>query len=120
MPGMIYLVVYALAVARITRLINADKITERPRKYLIRRAWIAAYPWVTDKPDEVDKNLRMVIGTSDPPKLAYFISCPWCVSLWVGLIAAPLAYFWGENPILAVPALALALSHFTGFLAEKE
>jgi hypothetical protein len=39
----IILVVYALAVARITRMITADKIFERPRRAWIVAAWQRAH-----------------------------------------------------------------------------
>ena len=50
--------------------------------------------------------------------MAYLIGCPWCASIYVGAVAAPLVYWLGESPGLLVPALALALSHLTGLLAK--
>ena len=55
---------------------------------------------------------------AEPPLPVYLITCPWCVSIYVGAVAAPLVYFWGSSPWLLVPALALAFSYATGFLAQ--
>ena len=105
MPAAIILSVYALAVARVTRIITADKITEGLRGRVIRWA-----------------DRRAGIDPADPfaptPLLSYFVTCPWCVSIYVGAVAAPLAYWWGESPWLLVPAFALAFSAVTGYLAS--
>ena len=109
LPALI--VVYALAVARVTRLIVADKLTEGPRERLADAAWRRRYAdfWTHAKADNAPE-----------PLLAYLITCPWCASIYVAAVAAPLAYFWGTSPWLLVPALALAFSYVTGFLAGKE
>lgn len=108
MLSAISLLVYALAVARITRLINSDKITERPRDRLICWIWERMRPQVP----EVERPY------ADEPLPAYLVTCPWCASIYVGAVAAPVVYFWGSSPWLLVPALALAFSHLTGLLAK--
>ena len=80
--------VYALAVARVARLVAEDKILEAPR------IWVLA---------------KLPEGSL----LEYGITCQFCVSVWIGAVAAPVAYFWGMQPWFFVPALALAFSHFT-------
>lgn len=131
-PALIVLV-YALAVARVTRLIVADRITEAPRESLKLRLWAhsispeQAADWTAfhgvDAPlGEVTRQMvlaRMADG-AEPPLSVYLLGCPWCVSIYVAAVAAPLAYFWGLSPWLFVPALALAFSYFTGFAAGKE
>jgi len=98
MPAVLFLV-YALAVARLTKLINSDRITKAPREALIRRL-----------PEE--------------SIWAYFLVCPWCVSIWVSAPAAPLTWWFGglETPgvsaWLSVPALLLAYSAFAGYLSQ--
>lgn len=90
----VLLIVYALAVARVTGLITADTITEPLRD--------RAIAWLDDQPG--------TIGAA----LATLITCPWCAGMWVSLIAAPLVWAWGESPVMLIPALALAFSQVTG------
>lgn len=97
-PAWLILLIYALAVARVTGLVVADSITEPARDALIG--------WLDDRP----KTLGAAIAT--------LITCPWCAGMWVSLVAAPLVWFLGESPWLLVPALALAFSQVTGMVAS--
>lgn len=108
------IVVYALAVARVTRLLVEDRILDRPRNALLLRAWDRATG------DRGVSLLAMHDPDAEKPLAAYLMTCPWCVSIYVGAVAAPLAYFWGSSPWLLIPALALAFSYTTGWLASKE
>lgn len=90
----VLLIVYALAVMRVTGLIYADSITEGARDALL--------VWLDDRPG--------TLGAF----IAELIKCPWCVSIWVGGVAAPLVWFWGDHPVMLVPAIALAFSQVTG------
>jgi hypothetical protein len=130
MPTALVLLVYALAVARVTRLVNSDRITERPREWLLDRVWTRAWmPWAAiEHPEEdehMQRNRARHMGSAaradgaEPPLLAYLVACPWCVSIYVGAAAAPLVWFWGSSPWLAIPALALAFSQATGLMATK-
>lgn len=92
------LAVYALAVARITRLVVADEITEGVRDFVIG--------WLDDRP--------RTLGSF----LAQLIQCQWCASVWISSLAAPLIWTWGGHPALLVPAIALALSQVAGTLSE--
>jgi len=94
LPAAVLLLVYALAVMRVTGLIQADSITEDARDRFIA--------WLDDRPH--------TLGAF----VADLIQCPWCVSVWVGGIAAPLIWFWGDSPVMLIPAMALALSQITG------
>lgn len=119
----IILVVYALAVARLTRMITADKILERPRVAFVKWAWRRSYSWIkAEAKEDRNKALAAVMANhaDRPPMLAYLAFCPWCVSIWIGAGTAPLVWLWGARPWLFVPALALALSYVTGFLATHE
>lgn len=111
----IYLVVYALAVARVTRLVNADRITEAPRaavvKAIWRRTWLKLGP--APSQDEIDSVQK--------PLLVYLVECPWCVSIYLGAAGSALVAALGpSSPVLFWPALALAFSHVTGLLAQLE
>jgi hypothetical protein len=127
-PAMI--LVYALAVARVTRLIASDKLTEKPRLAFVHWRYRRAFPWIDNINKELlspfsqvelrRQNLRLAMEQNPPPLLAYMAMCPWCVSIYAGAIAAPLVWFRGTSPWLVVPALALAFSYLAGFLAQHE
>lgn len=95
MPSILTLSIYALAVARVSRLVAEDKILDRPRDAILRRL-------------------------PDDSRIAYGLLCRWCVSVWIAIPAAVIAYWWGERPWFLVPALALAFSHLTGLLTRAE
>lgn len=87
------------ATARLTRLVTSDVITERLRLRVVNAG-------------------RHRVGLSD--KILHFITCPWCVSMW---IAAPVAvaFLWaGGSYWFLAPALVLTLSHVTGLFASLE
>lgn len=96
MPGSSFVyTVYLLAFARLVVLITMDMITARPREAVVEAL------------KERGHNM-----------LAYLLLCPWCVSIWLAIPAAPIIYAYGETPWLFVPALALALSATAGALAR--
>jgi hypothetical protein len=87
------LVLTVFAVARITRLVTSDRITEAPRDWILDRI--------------------------NPHGLAtYLITCSWCVSVYAGFIVAPVAHYWGNSPWFTIPAIALTASYITGYLAS--
>lgn len=84
------LVIYALALYRLTRLVTEDYVTERPRTWLAERG----LTW------------------------SVFITCPWCVSVWLAggwLILAAVA-----APVALVLGAILALSAVAGLLSSWE
>lgn len=87
------LLVYALAVARLTGLVTADEITRNVREAVLRR---------------LDERKTVHFYAS------YLLTCPWCCSLWLAVPAALLAWSAGTRPWLLVPALALAFSWVAG------
>jgi hypothetical protein len=93
-PPWLQLLIYTLAVARVTGLIVADSITEDVRD--------AVLGWLDDRP----KTLGSYLAT--------LITCPWCAGMWVALIASPLVWFYGDSPFMLIPAVALAFSQVTG------
>lgn len=80
--------------ARVTGLITTDKITEPIREALVRRL------------------PRGKVGDG----IGYLLTCPWCASIWVGAIAAPIITRWGGRTALRVAARALALSQIAGMV----
>lgn len=93
-PVWLQLVIYALAVARLTGLVTTDTIFEDTRDAVIG--------WLDDRP----KTLGSYLAT--------MITCPWCASVWISFVASPLIWFWGDMPAMLIPALALALSQVSG------
>jgi hypothetical protein len=93
------LAVSALAVHRLTRLAVADEVT-RPLRERVT-SWAEGDAW---RPAH--------------PQVAYFINCPWCISLWV---AAGWAALTAAAPAVAAPAgAALAWSTAAGLLTSVE
>lgn len=97
-PVWLQFLLYALAVARVTGLIVSDSITEPARDALIG--------WLDDRPATLGRFV------------ADLIACPWCAGMWVSLAAAPLVWFWGDSPVMLIPALALSFSQVTGATAN--
>jgi hypothetical protein len=88
-PVWLALLIYALAVARVTGLVVADSITEPLRDRLSER-----------------------VGHES--RWAVLVTCPWCAGMWVALVAAPLVWLVGDSPVMLVMGLALAFSQVTG------
>lgn len=97
-PVWLQLLIYALAVARVTGLVVADSITEPARD--------AFLGWLDDRP--------ATLGSF----VAALIQCPWCAGMWLSLVAAPLVWFWHGSPWMLIPAIALAFSQVTGMTAN--
>jgi hypothetical protein len=96
MPGFSVLcAVYLLAFARLVVLATMDVITARPRDALVT-----------------------ALKERGHHMLAYLLLCPWCLSIWLAIPAAPIIYAYGNSPWLFVPALGLALSAAAGWLAR--
>lgn len=100
-----------LAVPRAARLVTADKITEPVRDWIVRSV----------RDDE-----GFIVSTGRP-KLLYFITCPWCTSIWIGAITATLLIVWPEGidgGVMDKAVLALMLlgasSEAAGFMALFE
>lgn len=85
------LVVVSLAVARITRLVTADKLTERARVAVLRRL----------NPNGM---------------LAYLAVCDWCASVYVAAGVVSVYHFWEASIWIY---LALAASYVAGFLNSR-
>lgn len=96
-PVWLQLLIYTLAVARLTGLVVADSITEPIRDWIVVR--------LDDRPATMGE------------AVATLITCPWCAGMWISLVAAPLVWFWGDTPVMLVTALALAFSQVTGMTA---
>lgn len=90
--GPMWWAVCAAAVFRLTRLVTSDAITERFRRWAVRRQ-------------------------GDHKRLAYFLTCPWCVGFWMAVAVAALVTLWPTGAAYIV--LVLSWSTVTGLLAER-
>lgn len=96
MPGTSFCyLIYFLAFARIVVFLVADKLIEDQRDAFL---------------------MALVVRGHD--KLAYLFRCPWCLSIWLAIPAAPIIYAYGQHWWLFVPALIPALSAAAGVLAR--
>lgn len=117
---LLILTIYVLAVARVTRLINADTILDRPRAAIATKAH--DYQHILDArraTEDAAKTIAYWEGCARRWSTAlYFVQCPWCVGMWLTLASAwaPL-YFW-TNPIVQYVGVALAASHLIGVFAR--
>lgn len=78
------LIVYTLAVMRLTRLINGDKITDRLRLYpagKLRAAQLVRAEALGHGQLQRAADAERQIERWD--KVLYFIECPWCVGMWL-------------------------------------
>lgn len=90
-------VLAVIATYRATRLINADVITAPFRRWVCR--------------------LDGELTDDEVGRWTYFITCPWCVSIWVGTIIATVTVLWGDNRVVLIGLLALTASALTGIIA---
>lgn len=82
--------VASFAAYRLTRLVVADKISERPIGWLEQRL---------------------------PDQISYMLSCWWCAGMWVSFAVAVPAVLWADNRVVQIVGLGLALSTFVGLAA---
>ncbi|KKL09784.1 hypothetical protein LCGC14_2562400 [marine sediment metagenome] len=127
------LVILALAVARLTRLVTQDSITQTIREWVLTR-WPDASSEFGDS--EVTEQAtdalgyrtgtletgREVFRTTEawyavaPFKWSELLTCDWCLSIWVGIGAAAAYYLYPE--ITFWVSLPLALSFVAAWLNE--
>ena len=86
------LALVALATYRLTRLVTADRITDRLRD------------WCQGRGDF----------------LAYLSTCDWCLSVWIAPWPAVAVVVWPDSRIVLAVLLALSASALTGLLAAIE
>lgn len=82
-----------LATYRVTKLVIDDEITAEIRDAILKRV-------------------------SPQSKIAYFLSCPWCVSVWAGLAVFSLRRL-DPYALADIVSGALAASAVTGLIEER-
>ena len=98
-PAWLLVLLTILAVFRLTRLVNEDAITAPLRR------WLVGYDGELEEGE---------VG-----RWGYFITCPWCVSIWVGTVVSVVAVLWGDNRVVLIGLVALAASASTGLIASN-
>jgi hypothetical protein len=88
------LVSLLLTTARLTRLVTADRITEKYRVAIISRV-------------------------SPEGLLAYLIVCDWCASFYIGAAVSGAWWAFGDYEWFELVTLALSASYVAGFLNSK-
>lgn len=108
MPELWPFVLYALATARITLLIAKDTLFDEPRT------------WVLNRLVPEDDNYEPLPGTAWwRHKLAYLVTCIWCVPVWAaGLVTYPIWHWHRDNPAAAAFITILALAMAASLLAK--
>lgn len=91
MPALLLLLV-VLATYRLTRLVTADRITQR------FRAWVVA----------------------QNRTLGYLVTCDWCLSIWVAPAPVAVATLWPTNRLVWACLAGLGASALTGLLSLAE
>lgn len=99
------IVLVLLAVWRLARLIAVDEIAVPIRRPVERWA---------ERTEGKGRRGRLAA------KLAYLVTCPWCVSVWAGFPAAAIAWHFPTSGWVWVPAIALTASGMSGMLATVE
>jgi len=111
------LIIDALAVFRLTRLIVADGIFDRPRNWILTRFPGAETEFYADAVERVPRRLVPVSGSSprvwvavEPSWLGRLLECCWCVSVWTaaGVVVARQMWGWWEWPALVLAYAAVA------------
>lgn len=109
------LVVYVLAVARITRLINYDKITDQLRLWPARQA-AKAKAAADEAADAGQVTTEELLRRTQERWFIVleFLGCPWCVGWWISLASAVVPVQLIGWPWWSVFGVALAASHLVG------
>jgi hypothetical protein len=118
------LFLYVLAVARMTRLINADSVLDPVRlipAHRLRGAQLVVKEAVLSGQHARDEIFKRSVQRWTT--LIYFLACPWCVGFWLCLITAIVPVRLIGWPWWSLFPVALAASHLIGvsaFAADTE
>jgi hypothetical protein len=111
--------VYVLAVARVTLLINTDRITDPIRVFVAARAVLAQTAANESAAAGQEANAA---GHERRAKrwdlVSYLLGCPWCVSMWITLGTAWLPLHHADNRWVQYICIALAASYLVGLLSR--
>jgi hypothetical protein len=137
MSGLVF-VVAALATYSLTLLVACDKVTDRPRQWVLTRisghgyagesgpgaylcacgAWDQSLDAVLDHVHDARQQVVDAIPMSKRAALLYLFRCPWCCSAWIAAPVAWSAWCFGDRAWWFIPALALGMRATTGAAAQ--
>lgn len=86
------MILVALSTYRLTRLVTADRITQKLREAIIARGEM----------------------------IGYLTTCDWCLSIWLAPIPTSLVVMFPGNRLILIGLMALSASALTGLLAGVE
>jgi len=112
-------VVWVLAVARLTRLVNQDVVFDPVRLWVagrVRGAGEAAA--AAEVLDRAGAGRVWRRGERRWGTVEYFLGCPWCVSVWVAAFTAWIPLWHSHNVVAVYVGVVLAASHVVGVAAE--
>ncbi|AVJ50122.1 hypothetical protein SEA_MEGATRON_7 [Mycobacterium phage Megatron] len=117
------LVILTLAVARVTRLVNSDKISDPIRVAIASR--VRHHTLIAAEAEAHNQSQRAAEAHRREARWAgvyEFVQCPWCIGMWVSLGGAAvlvwvIKYSWTIDWWALLP-VALAVSHLVGVLAR--
>jgi hypothetical protein len=117
--AVVVLIIFVLAIMRLTRLVNADQVSD------FFRLWIAGK--VRQATLEVEEAAAHTQGARavramdrrDRWSTAFeFVQCPWCIGWWFALAGAYVPVWYIGWPWWSLFPVALATSHLVGLLAR--
>ncbi|QHB37313.1 hypothetical protein I5G58_gp011 [Mycobacterium phage BirdsNest] len=117
--AVLVLVIFVLAIARLTRIINADKIADPIRLWpagKVREATLAGH-----EARAHGRSAEAAVYARRQQRWATafeFVQCPWCVGWWFALAGAIVPVWFIGWPWWAMFPVALATSHLVGVLAR--
>lgn len=117
--AILVLTIWALAVMRLTRLINADTILDAPRLWIAAR--VKESKLAADEAHALGQTVRSDIFRRRQHRWAktmYFVQCPWCVGMWLAFVTAWVPLYFHTSQVARYIALALACSHLIGVCAR--
>lgn len=92
------LLIYLLAVARLTGMTVDDVLLDGPRD--------AVLGWLDPTPRSLGAYL------------AKLITCQWCSAVWWSAAVIPLMWYFGHSPWMLIPATVLAVAQVVGMLSQ--
>lgn len=94
-------VLATLTAFRLTRLVTTDTITDRPRRWLLRRFPARVVPLHDTNGGEVDGT-----ATLKPRWIIELVNCDWCLGVWISAAVVGAVHGFGMAPDRGVCVLA--------------